>query len=204
MLEQVEIERLVEELYRIAGFDGDEPVAPETLVRVTMGDRALRFVDGSVLRHNAAVARVGTEWRVYLRRGLPDVTRRFSVAHELSEWFLARLAGVDRTHIEQSADCMAAAVLAPKPYAARVCKKRGGRWRQLALDFGCTESCAALRFGEVTGKPLALATRFTVRERGEPIPWPSLEELQSPGMCPGIRKARLRDDMSRVVARKTA
>src|SRR5262245_27311373 len=163
MQEQREIESFALEVYWEAGFLTETPVEPEKLARKLLGPLSVRFVGFDVLRtHAAALARLGKEWRVYLRKGLPAVERRFCCAHELAEWFLADRCVPD-PHPEQSADCLAAALLAPKPFAERACKARGPQWRQLALDFGTTESCAALRFGEITGRPLALVTPTSVR-----------------------------------------
>jgi hypothetical protein len=200
MLDQPQIEGIACDLYRAAGFSPDSPVDPLELARGLMGRRAVRFVGDTVLiHHNAAVSRIGTEWRLYLRKGLPDRVRRFSCAHEIGEWFLARQ-GLADADVEASADALAAAILAPKPFAAQACR-RGPRYPQLAKAFGSTESCAALRFGEVTDRPLVLVTARCTRERGAPFPWPADSELRSDARLPGLAKAWLRDDPSRLVVR---
>jgi len=151
------------------------------------------------MRHSAAVARIGDVWRIYIRSDLTERERNFSIAHELAEWLIARR-GLGDADTEQSADAMAAAILVPKPFALKACGVRGAKWSQLARDFRASESCAALRYGEVTGEPLVLLTPRCARERGQPYPWPPNECLKKPGKIPGIRKACLRDDPRRVVA----
>lgn len=200
MLDQSAIEGLAGDIYRAAHARPCRPEDPAKLASKLLGSGSVRFVGPEVLRrHNAAVARIGEEWRIYLRSDLDPVTQRFSIAHELAEWFLARH-GIDAPEVEHSADAVAAAILVPLRYARAACAARGPRWKQLAMDFSTTESCAALRYGEVTGHPLALITASSIRERGAPLLWPSDDELRSDTPCPGIKKARLRDDPCRLVA----
>lgn len=204
MLTQHEIESAAKSLYATAGHDGADPIEPERLAHALLGPRSLRFVDESVLiHHDSALARVGAQWRIYLRKGLTPRLRRFSVAHEIAEWFLVT-AGVEDDESEQDADAIAAALLAPLPFASAACEHRGRKWGQLALDFGSTESCAALRYGEVTGRPLLLLTPRCVRERGDPCVWPADDVLRSAKRVPRIARARLRDDSSRLVVVRVA
>lgn len=201
MLEQREIEEAAGAIYRLAGFRAGRPVSPRKLAQALLGAGAVRLVGEEVLRNqHAAVARVGAEWRIYLRRGLAPAVQFFSIGHELAEWFLMRQ-GVSHAEAELSADGVAAAVLAPLDYAREACAARGARWGQLALDFGSTESHAALRFGEVTREPLLLMTPTSVRQRGRVAPWPSDRALRGDRPCQGIVRTRLRDDPRRLVVR---
>lgn len=202
MLEQTEIEGVAESIYRAAGLKAGTRVRPERLASAILGAGTVRVVGDDVLpRHHAAVARIRDEWRIYLRRGLAPSVRNFSIAHELAEWVLVQR-GAEGTEVEQDADGVAAALLAPRCFAERACRASGRNWEQLALAFNTSQSFAVLRYGEVTGYPLALVTRSSVRERGAPAPWPTNAELRSPEPCPGIVRAVLRDDASRFVVQR--
>lgn len=205
MLEQVAIEELADRLYGEAGLRADAPASPFRLAMSLLGERAVRRFRDEDLRLEAYLARVGGEWRIYLREGLSPVRSRFNLGHEIAEWALRR-EGIRDGHgmdVESSADALAAALLAPRPFATSACRARGGSWTQLALDFGCTESCAALRYGEVTGEPLALVTPASIRERGAPAPWPEDSLMRSAAPCPGVVKVRLRDDPNRIVVTRS-
>jgi hypothetical protein len=77
-------------------------------------------------------------------------------------------------------------------------------YTKIAQWFVTTETCAALRFGEVTGEPLALISPRAVVVRGDEWVWPDERELRAIArrrVAPGIRKTRLRDDPRRLVLR---
>lgn len=198
MLTEREIEALAEEAIRAAGFDPADLPDAVRLARRLVGP--VRTFAPACLPGDAVLARVGGERRIYVRGRLPPIRLRWAVLHECAEALLEG-GGYRERDVEVVADRLAASLGVPRPAARKACRQRGPEWRQLALDFRTTQSCAALRFGEVTGWPTLLVTPKSVRDRGEPYHWPSNEELLTRRKIPGIVKTKLRDAPKRVAAR---
>lgn len=195
-LEQWEIEGAADGLYIEAGLS--PPTAPSVLARALLGPDALHVVHAGCLPGDGALARVRDEWRIYVRCRLPVPRLRAAVCHELAEWHLARV-GYREPDTEAVADAIAAAILTPRALFAR--EARGRTWHQLARLFAVTESCVALREGEVRGTPLALITPARVRVRGSEFAWPdeaSLRRLASGRLPAMLQRRRLRDESRRV------
>lgn len=193
-----ELEREVDRLYRTAGLDPLAGAAPADLVRGLLGPAAIRFVDEQWLPGGGSLARVGSEWRVYLRKGQSGPALRFIALHELSHWVL----GPGGT--EEECDALAARLLAPRAAFETAIRETGGSYTRLAKWFGCTETFAALRYGEVTDEPLVVVAPANIRIRGQRWSWPSeseLRELASKPRLRGLRKAKLRDAPLRVALR---
>jgi hypothetical protein len=194
------IEREAESLYRSAGLDVVAGAAPGTLIRSLLGPESLRFVKERWLRGGGTLARVSSEWRVYLRFGMPPERARFVALHELAHWAMPGAS-------EDDCDALAACLLAPRPAFERALAATARPRRSvlrvysdLGAWFLCTDSFAALRHSEVTGAPLLLLSPARARARGVAYPWPA-ETLLRRLDVPGLRKARLRDDPRRVVVR---
>lgn len=191
-------------IYLAARLDPTLPAVPAELVRRLLGPSALRVLPKQWVTHGS-LARIGAEWRIYLRHGLPAPQARFIALHELSHWAL----GPGAT--EDECDQLAARLLAPRPAVERALREvwRPGIelaavYERLGEWFGCTHSFAAMRLGEVAGGALALVTPTRVRVRGADYAWPSEQELRGLAKAkrlPGLMKARLRDDPARVVIR---
>ncbi len=110
--------------------------------------------------------------------------------------------GCDAT--ESKCDALAAALLAPRAPVLAAVARHGFRLPRLARCFGTTESCIALRVGEVTGQPLALITPTAIRLRGGEYSWPNeprMRELVLSARPIGLRRCRLSDDNERAVLR---
>jgi hypothetical protein len=191
------MEREAAGLYRAAKLDILAGAAPSELVEALLGRGAIRWLGAPWVEGGGSIARVGSEWRIYLREDLPRQRLRFVLLHELSHWAL----GPSATEVE--CDQLAACLLAPKP-AFELALAAGRTYTRLARWFGCTETFAALRYGEVTDQPLVVVAPATVRIRGRAWSWPASEpELRSlvKSRKPGLSKARLRDDPMRVALR---
>ncbi len=196
-------ENEAEVLYRSAGFDPDEPAKMLELARRLLGKQNVEGVHARGLgQAHAALVTINGERRIYFRRCLPPVLVRFALAHELAHWAL----GLDSSTAENEAACdsLAACLIAPRRAFQTALRETGLRYPKLAQWFAATESCMALRVGEVTEAPLALITPKSVRVRGADFGWPSesnLRILARTGPLPGVRKAVLRDDRRRVALR---
>lgn len=195
-MEEWEIEGLAEGAIRSAGLDPEEPQDAVALARRLVGP--VRRMPASGLPGDAVLARVNGERRIYVRGKLTPVRLRWAVLHECAEALLDH-EGYREPDVELVADRLAASLGAPMRAALRACREVGSSWSELADALAATESCAALRFGEVTHAPLALVTPCLVRYRGEEFVWPSEGALRSKAPGPGLAKTRLRDDRTRAV-----
>jgi hypothetical protein len=192
------LEREAERLYRSAGLDPMRAAAPAALVRGSLGANSIRFLREELIPGGGTIARVGPEWRIYLSRKLSPDRMRFIALHELAHWALGPGAS------EGECDALAACLLAPRPAFERAVLEHRAGYTKLARRFGCTETFAALRYGEVTGEPLVVVAPASVRVRGGAYSWPSEAELRGLAKArrlPGLSKATLRDDPLRVALR---
>lgn len=187
-----------ERLYLRAGIEPASGASPSSLVRALLGSRSIRFLTEEWLPGGGTLARVGTQWRIYLRRDLPLEQIRFVALHELAHWALGAGAA------ESDCDALAACLLAPRAAVERALRETGASYTRLSRWFGCTETFAALRYGEVTDEPLVVVAPASVRVRGREWSWPTDQELRALAKAPalpGVRRARLRDDPARVALR---
>ena len=103
---------------------------------------------------------------------------------------------------EAAADYLGAALVAPRRAFASALRALGDDLAELAAVFRSTETAAALRVGEVTGRPLAVVAPHRVRVRGpESWAWPDESTLRAwarRGRV-GVRRCRLRDDDRRMM-----
>lgn len=191
------MEREAERLYGEVGLSLDEVGSPAILARRLLGPAALRIAHASSFSGDAALVRVGSEWRIYLRSRLPVHRERFVIAHELAHWAL----GAEAT--EDECDALAAALVAPRRAFLRLLVVHGEKYADLARETGSTESYAALRSGEVMGEPVALITPSRIRVRGPDWGWPPEPELRRVAGTggPGLRRVELRDAPRSVVLR---
>jgi hypothetical protein len=149
-------------------------------------------------------------WRICVRNTLPPERLRFVVAHEIAERYF-KTAGCEATASdkEQQCDAVAACLVTPTEVFVDAVNHYGHTsFRHLASAFLVTQTCAALRVGEVTPTPLAVLHPTAVRFRGVAQRMPSdlarLRRLARGKMPPGLEKIRLTDEPKRVVLLETA
>jgi hypothetical protein len=177
---------------------GDDSEAPKVLAlarRVLGGPGTVLTVHARALPGDACLATVNGQRRIYLRSGLESRRLRWAVAHELGH--LALELDSSTRENEDACDAFAAALLLPRRAFQLALRETGVSYTKLARWFVTTESCAALRFGEVTDVPLMLVAPARVRTRGAEFAWPP-DMSRRP---PGLRRATLRDDRRRVALR---
>lgn len=191
------LDSIAEARYDRAGLD---PAAPHVghLIGALLGPKALTFGRRPV-SGPAALHRVGGEYRIAVSAALPRHDALFFASHELAHWVL-RDEGLDDED-EAAADYLGAAFLAPRR-AFLLALGDGLTIADLAARFGLTETGAALRIGETTGRPLVVVAPASVRARGSESwvwpPEPTLRRWARRGH-PGLARARLGDDPRRVV-----
>lgn len=201
-IDQADIEGEADAIYRAAGLDSATAAPPIWLATQLLGSGSV--VGAPFLRQpgGGCLVRVGPQVRIYYRSRLSQQQRDFVVAHELAHWALRDRAG-NEVETEIACDALAAALIAPRAAFLKVVAKHGARFTRLAKAFACSESLAALRFGETTLEPLALVAPLRVRVRGSAYSWPSEPAIRKIAAepKPGLRKAVLRDDARRVALR---
>lgn len=194
----LDVEHEARRLYEEADADTCSPPGPLRLAR-KLGLEVRRF-QGCAAGGDAALVRLHGRPIVFVRRKLSPERLDFAVAHELAEWHLARV-GYREIDVEDVADAMAGALVAPRDAYRAALREHGATFAPLAADFRTTETCVALRLGEVTGRSLVLLGP-RVRVRGDEFAWPPLDELRRvarAGGAPGVEARKLGDDSRRVI-----
>lgn len=178
-----DIERLAESAHRRAGYSARTPVSSLTLANILLG-RCMRQAVFDLTDHDVEASIVGGP------RG-PSLLVRASLPPRAAEWFGARALaawiaseqGVDASPAEL--DLFAACLRAPRPAVELEVERSGPAFSDLADAFRISESAAALRYGEVTGAPLALvAPKRPIRVRGRRRPgirWTRVPLSDAPG-----------------------
>lgn len=138
--------------------------------------------------------------KVAIRRGLAPEDATFLVGHELAHVLLER-AGYAEHDLEFACDYLGAALMAPRSAMRQLRLSFGDDYEQIADAVCATESWAALRCAEVSGRPTALVTPQSVRVRGGDWVWPDEQRLRALARRggAGLLRARLHDDPRRVV-----
>lgn len=191
------IEGEAELVLRLSHIETDTVPSPLQIATTVMGEGAVRVHHASSFPGDACLVRCCGGPRIYLRRGLTLARARWAIAHELGHYVLKL--DSSRKENEDACDAFAAALLVPR-LAFRLALRQTQEFASLARFFRVTESCVALRYGEVTGKPLALVTPERIRTRGEPWAWPEERELRMHSIgTQYLQKFRLSDDRKRVV-----
>lgn len=197
-LEQADIEGIAEDLYRRAKLDPDEPANPERIAHALLGRDAIQVVRGGPWRGDGALARVGAKWRIYVKAKLTNERRLWLISHELGEYALKDI--VDE-RVEQMANAVAAAILAPRRSVLRTYREPDDIPR-MAQALRVTGTLAALRVGEAGGPPIAVIAPAHVHVRGpESWSWPSERDLRRLARdgADGVDRLHLPDDRRRTV-----
>lgn len=202
-VEHRQLEFEAEAIIRASRQSNEYPPRLRPIVDALLGPDAA-CTSPLTLPGEAALICVRGRWRLYVRPGLSQAALAFAVAHELAEWWLHARVGYTGPDIEDAANYLAAAIIAPRRAyrLARVVHRhdRPG----IARAFRASETMIALREGEVMQRPLAVVTPMIVRARPLDWIWPddkALREMAHSSAPPhgGVRRARLTDDPRRVV-----
>ncbi len=200
-----DLEGLAEALHREAGLDPADPAGVAKVARGLWRDpAAVELVPRDAMRHApASLASVNGAWRIYVRRGTPSEQVGFLIGHELAHWALRREGVRFETEGDEEAACdyLGAALVAPRSAFRATLRALGEDVRELADRFGSTETLAILRWGETTGRDLAVVRPGLVRVRGQlNFVWPDEDTVRSwtSGRVPkGLARTRLDGDRRR-------
>jgi len=184
-------------LYRLARRDPHSPPGPVTLaIDLLERSDAVLEVDPSEVWGHGELVPDGVRWQIHVSNALDPERFDFTVAHELAEWYLKRIGirPTDPVAKERCCDGIAAALIAPREAFQDSVREHGDDFADLAYDFRVTQTCAALRFGEVSNEPLAVVGP-TVRVRGRAWRWGTDADVRrlAAAARPGLRKTQLTD-----------
>jgi hypothetical protein len=184
-------ESITNELLRRARLDIGEPVDPRVIIHrlgLELEPRAPRgcheLIEGNTVYYDPSNPR----WIATLFHALGHRAVRFA-GSEIQD--------------ERLVIAVAARLTVPVIAFRRALRAGLGR-HSLAQQFGVNETCAALRYGEVTGDPVAIITPRRIYAAGE-WPWPAADVLRRMvrERHRGIRAERMRDPQ-RVLVRLAA
>ncbi len=182
-------------LLRSTGRDDDAPPIALELAADLLGDGApVYVVPATEVWGDGEVEEIAPgRWRIFVRENLSPEQFLFTVYHEIAEWHVHRLR-LRFDHFlekERVCDAIAAALVAPQRAFRAALRDHGEDFAELAEDFLATETCMALRLGEVEHVPVCVLSEGGVRRvRGPAWTWPQDPTTAS---GPGLRRARLRD-----------
>lgn len=188
-------EGIAQWIYDRAGADMGDPPDPVDLAKA-LGIR-VEYAAGATVGNDAVLSRQDGIWTIRLTRGAPAARLRFALGHELGEWACRER---HEETIEALCNAVSAAVLLPRPVFRAAIAHFGQDLPSIAAAFRTTETCAGLRVGEVTDRPMLLVSPSEVRARGEEWAWPNewqIRRQMRSGALPGLRMCRLADDSRR-------
>lgn len=146
------------------------------------------------LRPRGWLADVDGRATIALRKSLRGAEFRFTLGHELGHWALRRfgIRPADPVFEERIANAFSARLVVPKEHFVRLCT--GASFEDLARLYGTTQACIALRYGEVTGRPVAVVVPAHVYGRGD-AQWPDegTVRMWARRGGPGLARTRFTD-----------
>jgi IrrE N-terminal-like domain len=194
-------DRCANAIYEFFGLDGARAGADEALVAMLEAGGRLQTVRRVVGGKEAMLEQTLWGWQIWVSRRLGGPARTFAALHELGEWWLGRVrySGPER---EATADRIAAALVAPRARFRPLCERFGFDPPRLSRHFGATQTCLALRYGEVTGRPVLVVDRAQAWARGDPFVWSpegaDLFALARGPLPPSVQRIRLTDRRGRL------
>lgn len=195
-IEPFEIEGAALALYRQAGLDPSSSPSPGQLA-MALPDIDVEFV----LRASQPAMIRSFRGRATIRilaTATPSAQAWF-LAHELGEWVLRGMR-VQHEAIEHFADAVGAAIIAPRPAVLAMRTRFDDDLERTARAMRITQTVAALRWGEVFGRPVAIVERHRVKARGAfDAPDRELRRIAAAGGGAGMRALPITDTRGRVV-----
>lgn len=180
----------VERLYAKALAGPAEVWRPSKMALVLFGSPGVVFRAG--IPELGWLARRGSSRVVVVQGGLSRPILEWVVGHELGHWIRGSAHGDPAE--ELACDYIGAAIQMRRSVFLARAKAVRGNLAQLALDFGTTQTSAALRLGELTtwGVAVVLPDRIYTRGSLAKEPPEKLRQWSRSGL-PGLRRAVLTD-----------
>jgi hypothetical protein len=164
-------------VFREAGIDPAEPQGPHALARALLGRGGLRYGWTPLVGAGCyEPSRGGRPEAIWLRPKLTPFREAWTIYHELAERHLYGSVGEERH--ELACDQLAACLRAPRAAFRQLVADVGLDLEELAEGILCSQTSAALRWGETTHNPIAVLSPTGVRVRGDDFAWPHEEEVR--------------------------
>lgn len=127
----------------------------------------------------AELERVGNGFGIILQTGLSTASASFAACHELAHVEIRRR-HIVLSHVDEEAfaDRVAAATVMPISRYMQDVILMAPHFPLLASKYQTTQAATALRYGEVTSRPVAVVGNASVRLSGDYYPWPGAPELR--------------------------
>lgn len=164
------------EFFLEAGAELSNPPGTVALARAVLGDDCFRYLPVNSMAGGAVLCRVAGRWFIYVARTLTGHRLNHAVGHELGHVYCSRI-NYHPADEEQVADRIGSALCAPRDAFLAAHREHGAALRPLARRFTMSMASAALRLGETTEMPIALARADRVRIRGAEWDWPDHGDL---------------------------
>lgn len=194
-MDTAELEECVDRIYSRAGAGKHDVWHPSRLA-IAVG-LAIHVVPGLY-----ELGRLVNHQLIEVREGLPQWVTEWIIGHELAHFIRGSRHGDARE--EAACDYIAAAIQMRRRVFIKRARELKRDIGQLAFDFAVSETSAALRLGETSGRAIAVVTRHRTYARGELAKaTPSDLRTWAEEGHPDIRRALLGDDPSRTLL-KTA
>lgn len=187
------------EILHLARMPDDTFIRASDLAEALPGMCGVYQSKGLRLAGDAALARWNGSWYVAVRSGISMERGRFAVFHECAEYVFA-IRGVHHPEKESACNAIAASLAMPRMPFLQSLKTYGENIEAVARCWKVTETSAALRIGEVTGRPLAAISPAQIRYRGDEFIWP-IEKVLRSGTHPGLKKISLEPRRFALVAK---
>lgn len=162
-----------------AGFGLHDNPGTEAIAVGLLGKGCIELVPPRAIGWAHAELATYRRLKIFLSDLLNPIEAAYSVGHELGHLHIGHHAHGSRD-LEETCDAIAAALVCPRGAYQRAVEEQGPKiaLARLAKAFAVTQTCAALRLGEVTQRPIAVVTPQLVRVRGAAWSWPEEEEIR--------------------------
>lgn len=196
----IDVEREAEWLLTRAGFTTADAPGAYAIAVGCLGDGCLAKVPSHVLRRShGELAKVHGRYRIYVSAAVSPARKAYVVLHELAHWRLIQL-GYHGADVEALCDAISAALLVPRAPLLDAVAQHGPTWPAISADFAASQTICVLRYGEVTGVPVAVVGSGAVRIRGRSHDWPDTPagfRALARAPVPPVRADRLTDNRRR-------
>lgn len=147
---------------------------------------------------DAELLQRGRKHVIHVRNDLSPERLAFSLFHEISHRWMGDYCIKAHLEEERKASAVAAALQMPVGSFLDDLLLASEDLAWLARKYGATQTAAALRFGEVTGRSVAVITPARVRFAGQPRLWPDAEGLRQLAARGVVRAVPLTDEPNRL------
>lgn len=171
----------------------DDPIA----LAAGLGVDVLEFGASMVHGDGELLLRAGGERVIHVREDLSDSQLSWTVLHEIAHLWMGDYCVANHPEEERRANLIAAALQMPIGcFLGDILVSSDFAW--LAARYRASQTAAALRVAEITGRSTAVLTPTRVRKAGAPHPWPPDTQLRALAACGAVPSITLTDEPGRL------